>query len=153
MPGGAATTAGMALRAGTAVMMWPITMKSSMVSAWKSGGGRKSRLAVTVGSPSTVIAHPSFSITQAGSSVVPFFHRTLSSMIVRPPIRPCQLAATPATWPAGIVQDAITRSSVVWAYSSSHTISSSSTPSASATIATASPNTAVPLLAIPGRSG
>ena len=57
MPGGAATTAGMALSAGTAVMMWPIAMKSSMVSASKSGGGRKSSVAVTVGSPSTVITH------------------------------------------------------------------------------------------------
>ena len=34
----------MALIAGMAVMMWPSTMKSSIVSASKSGGGRKSTL-------------------------------------------------------------------------------------------------------------
>ena len=60
MPGRASTTGAIALSAGTAVMMWPIAMKSSIVSAWKSGGGRKSRLAVTVGSPSTLMVQPSF---------------------------------------------------------------------------------------------
>ena len=41
MPGGAATTAGIAWIGGIAVMMWPSPMKSSMVLAFstKSGGG------------------------------------------------------------------------------------------------------------------
>ena len=37
-----------------------------------------------------------------GSSVWPLRHRTRSSTIVRPPTLPCQLAATPATQPAGM---------------------------------------------------
>ena len=45
-------------------------------------------------------------------------------MIVRLPMWLIQLVSTPATWPAGIVQDAITTSSVVWANSDSHMISS-----------------------------
>ena len=144
MPGGAATTAGMALIAGIAVMMWPITMKSSIVSATKSGGGRKSSVVVTVGSPCTSMVWPSRSMCQSGTSVSPFFHRTLMSTIVRPPIRPCQLAATPATCPAGIVHEPRSRSTAAAAYSGSQTISSNSMPRASPTMATASPNTAVP---------
>lgn len=52
-----------------------------------------------------------------------------------------------------MVQDAITRSSVVWANSATQRTSSSSTPSASPTSRTASPKMAVPLAAIAGRSG
>jgi hypothetical protein len=75
------------------------------------------------------------------------------SMTVLPLTIPCQLAKTPATWPAGMVHDAIVRSSVVRAYSATHLISSSSTPIASATNRTASANTAVPLAAIGCRFG
>ena len=42
MPGGAATTSGIALTAGIAVMIIPSTMKSANVVASKSGGGRYS---------------------------------------------------------------------------------------------------------------
>jgi hypothetical protein len=41
MPGAAATTAGIALTVSIAVMMCPSTTKSAIVSARKSGGGRK----------------------------------------------------------------------------------------------------------------
>src|SRR5262245_51664057 len=140
MPGGASTTSGIALMAGMAVMIMPSTMKSANVVASKSGGGRYSRRTITVGRPATVIAWPSV-IVQSGSSVWPFFQRTLSSTTLRSPTLPCQLAATPATQPALMVQESITTSSVVLAYSASQTMSSSSTPSASATIATASPKT------------
>ena len=68
MPGGAATTAGMALMAGMAVMMWPSTMKSASVLAWKSGGGRNCTFVRTVGRPCTSMTHPS-SICQSGSRV------------------------------------------------------------------------------------
>ena len=61
-------------RGDRAVMMWPSTMKSSIVSASKSGGGRKSSVACTVGRPSIWMTQPSCSITQSGSSVAPFFH-------------------------------------------------------------------------------
>jgi hypothetical protein len=92
MPGGAATTAGIALMAGIAVMMCPSAMKSAIVSAWKYGGGRKPTLVVTVGCPSTWMTQPSWSIFQSGSSVCPLRHRTLRSMRVLPPTIPCQLA-------------------------------------------------------------
>ena len=94
MPGGAATTCGMALIAGIAVMIIPSTMKSANVVASKSGGGRYSSFDRTVGRPSTWMTWPS-SIGQSGSRVWPFFHRTFSSTTVRSPTRPCQLAATP----------------------------------------------------------
>ena len=105
MPGAAATTAGMALSGGIAVMMWPSTMKSAIVSASKSGGGRKPTLSVTVGRPSIVITQPSCSIFQSGSRVAPLRQRTLRSTTTLSPTRPCQLAATPATCPAGMVHD------------------------------------------------
>ena len=57
MPGAAATTAGIALIGGIAVMMWPSTMKSAIVSASKSGGGRKPTFSVTVGQ-SVDLDHP-----------------------------------------------------------------------------------------------
>lgn len=59
MPGGAATTAGIALITGIAVMMCPSVMKSAIVSAWKSGGGRKLTTFFTVGRPSTCSTQPS----------------------------------------------------------------------------------------------
>src|SRR5947199_69154 len=76
MPGGAATTAGMALMAGIAVMIIPSTMKSANVVASKSGGGRYSSFARTVGRPSTWMTWPS-SMCQSGSRVWPFVHRHL----------------------------------------------------------------------------
>jgi hypothetical protein len=118
-------------------------MKSASDVASKSGGGANCSVVRTVGRPCTSMTCPS-SICQSGSSVGAFFHRTFSSTIVRSPTRPCQLAATPATHPAGICHEPRSRSSVVFACSASQTTSSSSTPSASATIATASAKTAVP---------
>ena len=49
-------------------MMCPSSMKSAIVSASKSGGGRKPIVAVTVGRPSIWITQPSWSIFQSGSS-------------------------------------------------------------------------------------
>ncbi len=49
MPGDASTTPGIALTAGIAVMMWPSSMNSSIVVAWKSGGGRKLTVVWMVG--------------------------------------------------------------------------------------------------------
>ena len=84
---------------GIAVMMCPSSMKSAIVSASKSGGGRKPIVAVTVGRPSIWITQPSWSIFQSGSSVCPLRHRTLSSTTVLSPTRPFQLAATPGDAP------------------------------------------------------
>ena len=91
MPGGAATTAGIALIAGIAVMMCPRSMNSSIVVASKYGGGRKPTLVVTVGCPSIWMTQPSWSIFQSGSSVCPLRHRTLRSITVLPSTMPCQL--------------------------------------------------------------
>ena len=110
-------------------------------------------LAVTVGRPSIWITQPSWSNFQSGSSVWPLRHRTLSSTTTLSPSRPFQLAATPATQPDEMVHDPRSRSAVVCAYSASHRISSSSTPSASATIRTASAKTAVPWAVIDWSSG
>jgi hypothetical protein len=131
---------------GIAVMMWPSSKKSSMdfAAAIMSGGGVKPTCMFTVGRPSMVIFQPSPSSCQSGSSVWPLRHRTLMSTTVSPPAIPRQLANTPATWPAGMVHDAIGRSSVVCAYSETQVISSRSPPSASATSCPASANTAVP---------
>ena len=52
IPGGASTTRGIALIAGTAVRIIPSTMKSSNRVAWKSGGGRMPMRVVIVGCPS-----------------------------------------------------------------------------------------------------
>src|SRR6185312_13073676 len=49
----AATTAGIAVIAGMAVMVRPSMMKSSIVSAWKSGGGKKPSVVLIVGRPAT----------------------------------------------------------------------------------------------------
>ena len=71
MPGAAATTAGIAWIGGSAVMMWPSPMKSSIDVAFsmKSGGGRKPTCIVTVGKPSIVIFQGSPSTFQSGSRV------------------------------------------------------------------------------------
>src|SRR6478752_10621526 len=101
--------------AGIAVVIIMSAMKSANVVPSKSGGGRYSSRARTVGRPSTVITCPS-SMVQSGSSVWPFFHVMSSSTMVRPPRRPCQLMAMPATQPALMVRESITTSAVVLAY-------------------------------------
>ena len=55
MPGGAATTAGIAVMAGMAVIVRPSMTKSSSVSPTKSGGGSKLSVLLMVGRPSTVM--------------------------------------------------------------------------------------------------
>ena len=103
MPGGAATTAGIALIAGIAVMIIPSTMKSANVVASKSGGGRYSSVVRTVGGRRSG-RRSRASIAPIRSRVWPFRHRTFSSTTVRPstglPAR-----TTPATHPAGIVHE------------------------------------------------
>ena len=67
MPGGAATTAGIAVMAGTAVMVRPSKMYSSIVLATKSAGGSNARVVLMVGRPSTVMLYPK-PVVQVGSS-------------------------------------------------------------------------------------
>ena len=100
MPGAAAQTAGMASIAGIAVMIMPSTMKSSNVSATKSGGGRISTRVRTHGRPSISTKYPP-PISQSGSNVGPLRQRTLRSITLRSPTQPCQLALIPATRAGG----------------------------------------------------
>ena len=104
MPGGAAQTAGMASIAGMAVMIMPSTMKSSNVSATKSGGGRISTLVRTDGRPCTSTTYPP-PICQSGSNVGPCASGPSGRSPCGPSTQPCQLALTPATEPAGMVHD------------------------------------------------
>jgi hypothetical protein len=73
--------------------------------------------------------------------------------MLRPLIFPCQLAAMPATQPAGMLHDPRSTSAVVLAYSGSQTISSNSTPNASPTKFTASMKTSVAFAVMAGNSG
>src|SRR4051812_22513068 len=152
IPGGAATTAGIALMTGSAVMMCPSTMNSSMVVASKYGGGRMSIFVVIVGRPWISTVHP-MPTGQSGSSESPLRHRTRISTTVAPPTLPSQWMVTPATVSLANVHEPRSSSLVVFAYSASHTISSNTTPSASPTRATASLNTIVAAAVMPGSSG
>ena len=100
----------------------------------KSGGGRKPSFTGTVGRPSMVIVHPPRSSSRGRGSGPCATGRSARRRSCRRP--------GPASWPRPRPRNRprwstspSSTSSVVCAYSASHTISSSSTPSASATMA------------------
>src|SRR5437588_9832366 len=103
MPGGAATTAGIAVMAGTAVIVRPSSTYSSIVSATKSGGGSNASVVLIVGRPSTVMLYPK-PIVQVGSSDWPLVHTPRTSTTSRAPTNPFQLTSIPATQPLAMTQ-------------------------------------------------